>query len=139
MPSPNYESDPGSLPIESADDAALQLLRGSVWGPNAKLILPSGRQLSGAEAQAFTAAFEPVTEMGSTDTVADFDDDPGVYERGCSRTHSNPLSRSNDRWTDDPETNRAQLVARAMEALHQSTAEEVPREKKSWFRRFLYE
>lgn len=39
----------------TADDAALlRMMRGAKFGPNAKLTLPSGRTISGAEAQRWT-------------------------------------------------------------------------------------
>ena len=45
------------LPVENADDAVLRLLGGANFGPGARLILPSGTELRGDEAQAFTSAY----------------------------------------------------------------------------------
>ena len=45
------------LPTESNDDLVLKMLSGATFGPDTKLVLPSGRVLSGNEAQAFTSAF----------------------------------------------------------------------------------
>jgi hypothetical protein len=52
------------LPIESNDDFVLAMFRGCTFGPGFTLTLPSGRQLTGDEAQAFTSAFEPSDDVG---------------------------------------------------------------------------
>lgn len=48
------------VPVESNDDEALRFLAGASFGPNAKLILPSGRELPSDEAQAFTSMYSNI-------------------------------------------------------------------------------
>jgi hypothetical protein len=90
------------VPIESADDAVLRMLGGAEFGPNAKLILPSGRSLDAKEAQAFTAAFG---QQASQEQATQAD---------------NPLSSKNDKGTGDEVQDRRNLVERAKNALADS-------------------
>jgi hypothetical protein len=45
--------------VTAADAAILKMLAGASFGPNASVILPSGRQIDPAEAQALTSAYAP--------------------------------------------------------------------------------
>ncbi len=47
------------LAMSSNDEAALRALAGANFGPDAQLILPSGRKLDGDEAQAMTSLYAP--------------------------------------------------------------------------------
>jgi hypothetical protein len=50
---------------ESNDEAVLRMLGGANFGPDAKLILPSGRTLDGDEAQALTSYYGPAEVVGA--------------------------------------------------------------------------
>lgn len=52
----------------TADDALLRMLAGATFSPNTKVTLPSETQISGQEAQAFTAAFAPCGSSESMET-----------------------------------------------------------------------
>jgi len=105
------------LPVESNDDAVLKMLSGAQFGPNAKIVLPSGKQLSGDEAQAFTSAFSDDRTESASDRVPDEED-----------THpSSPDNRPHypqDMMTGfgDPAEDSRRLVARAKQALAESAA-----------------
>lgn len=105
-------SDSPDLPIETPDDAALRMLQGASFGKDAKLILPSGKQLSSEEAQAFTGAF------------AEGDDSKRRGARKPRRIPvddiDNPLSSANDVNTGDGMLDLAILVGRANTAVRQT-------------------
>lgn len=109
----DFNGDPshGDLPIESNDDAVLRMLGGATFGPNARLILPSGTELSGAEAQAFTGAF-----AGDTGDVSGAENSMMGGDRQ-EEISADPLSSRHDAWTGDPKTDRQNLVARALRAI----------------------
>lgn len=52
-------TSPESSPLTPDDAAALRMLAGAHFGPNANLTLPSGRTLTPDEAQALTSAYAP--------------------------------------------------------------------------------
>lgn len=100
-----------NLPIESNDDALLRALSGANFGPNARIILPSGKEIDGREAQAFASAF-------SHDDQAPEDECLGRHTHDRYVDPANPLSSVNDDWTGDPETDRARLAARAYDSIY---------------------
>jgi hypothetical protein len=50
------------MTIDPNDEFALQLLAGASFGPNAKVTLPSGRELGADEAQALTSFYAPAAQ-----------------------------------------------------------------------------
>ncbi len=67
-----HPHNPSSFPIESGDDAVLRMLAGASFGPDARLTLPSGTELTGDEAQVFTSAFgEHEQEQAPKPSTAD--------------------------------------------------------------------
>lgn len=92
------------------DDKVLQMLAGATFGPNAKVILPSGTALGPAEAQAFTAFY--ATES------ADRSREPRQRRTTQPARDNSPLSSRHDRWAGDQATDRATLVARARAARY---------------------
>lgn len=50
--------------FSASDEAVLRMFGGAHFGPNAKLILPSGTALGGDEAQALTSFYAPDSEHG---------------------------------------------------------------------------
>lgn len=69
------QAEPAADPIDShfeqamtasgADEACLRSLAGASFGPHASLVLPSGRRLSGDEAQALAAFYAPAAERST--------------------------------------------------------------------------
>lgn len=76
----NHEefSDRHDLPIESNDDAALRMFGGATFGPGAKLILPSGEELRGDEANVFVALFDDQERTANEHRKSTLDDDRAV-------------------------------------------------------------
>lgn len=54
-----------AMTASGADEACLRLLAGASFGPNASLVLPSGKRLSGDEAQALAAFYAPAAERST--------------------------------------------------------------------------
>lgn len=52
MTTPDQPIDPRDIPV-------LQMLAGAHFGPDAKVPLPSGREIAASEAQALTSAYAP--------------------------------------------------------------------------------
>lgn len=112
-----------NLPVESNDDAVLRMLGGANFASGSRVVLPSGREISGDEAQAFTAVFQEDNRDSNSRSADDTD---------------NPLSSVNDKWTDDPEVNRAMLVARARHAaIWYDHKRDQPRQKPSFWQRLF--
>lgn len=135
-----------NLPIENNDDQVLGMLSGANFGPNAKIILPSGAELTGDEAAAFTAAFGKACRPVSPEGDARVNESRGEADEfsqivSGSRTRpgketvfpekirsnqmvdpDNPLSSVNDDWTGDPQVDLVRLVAHAHLAAEQSLA-----------------
>ena len=149
-----------NIPIESNDDAVLRMLAGANFGPNAKITLPSGTTLNGSEAQVFTgmyreenpesneptddddrqmfkmlrgAQFGPHARLilptgrelngeeanAGIDAVSEIDEDVSY------------LDSRYDKWTGDPEIDRARLVARAL--AQNDRVEKASRRRFGWF------
>ena len=135
-----------SFPVESDDDALLKMLAGANFGPNTKIVLPSGTEISGDEAQVFTSLHDEGNTQ--TDRKPDAHDDAAAV-RMLSGAHFGPdshlvlptgkkitgeeaqslidarnvddpyedislLDPLYDQWTGDYEIDRAHLVARAL-------------------------
>lgn len=133
-----------NLPIESNNDAMFRTLSGARFAPNTKVILPSGEEISGAEATAFASAFRGDKEENVFDPSDDLRPRSPQKEARTLDSHY-PLSSAQDRWTGDPAMDRAELVGRAQAAMHYSltydSAEEPEHrqaiKKPSFWRRVL--
>ena len=116
------DSTSPSFPIESADDAVLKMFKGATFEPGFRLILPSGRELNGNEAQAFTSVFADDDNLGtdvSEEQVEDsYQEAPiPVYDDDVAY-NDNPLSSRFDQWSGDPAVDTARLAKRAMDAMN---------------------
>jgi hypothetical protein len=108
------------IPVESSDDAILEMLSGAIFGPDTKLTLPSEIELDGREAQAFTSLFAAET---SPVNVPNREPKPEVLR--TLKYEDNPLSSEFDDWTDDPIVNSQRLVQRAYDAINRATDQEA--------------
>ena|GEM_PF-5746916 len=80
----NEDDKDHPLPMESADDRVLRMLGDAEIAADATIVLPSGRVLSGDEAQVFSAAFHRGQPgFGPEDDPYD-DLDKEVVEHGAS-------------------------------------------------------
>lgn len=134
------------LPIESAGDAVLRRLGGASFGPGAGVILPSGRVLGGEEAQVFTSAFDDERQKTEVPYPPDAPSNTPDPRHTSVRTQNyttqelaNPPSSAHDRWTGDPQTNRAMLVQRALAAneLNRQLSDQTPLRSRGWLKRLL--
>lgn len=137
------------LPIESPDDAILNMLGGANFGPDAKLILPSGLVLDGREAQVFTSLFAAESSPPDMPTK-----ESELEEVIPLRYEDDPLSSEFDDWTGDPMIDSRRLVQRACDAIKTPTNQETtqplgyadisgskdikaPKKKSNWMKRLF--
>lgn len=111
-----------NLPVENPDDAVLRMLQGASFGKDSKLILPSGKELTSDEAQAFTGAFADE----DTCTIRHYSP---RRQHGHVDNIDNPLSSANDVHTGDGMLDLAHLIGRANMAVRQT-----PRRSRPWWK-----